>query len=166
MPEGAADGVLLLFGALAIGVAVETLIEAVCLRAGVALYNNQAGGASSPSSVPRPALGKAMWITFARILAHFIVICLIGIATGTGATAAGPGGPGVDVVAQLISFLVSLLVMAKILSTRLPTTFERAILVTLCYLLVVLLVVGVLVGIGVLLVGIVVLLFGVAPRGA
>ena len=66
MPEGAVVGVLLC--ALVIGFAVGTLIGAVFLRAAVALYNNLAGGASSPSSVPEPTFGKAMWITFATWL--------------------------------------------------------------------------------------------------
>jgi hypothetical protein len=157
MPEGAAVGVLLC--ALGIGVAVETLIEAVCLRAGVALYNKLAGGASSPGSVPEPALGKAMWITFARILAQVVVGALVGLGTGPGATATGARDEGVDVVVPLISFSVSLLIMAGMLSARLPTTFGRAVLVTVCYLLVVLLVVGV-------LVGITLLVLGVALRGA
>jgi type III secretory pathway component EscS len=148
MSEGAAIGVLL--GALAIAVAVETLIGAVFLRAAVALYNKLAGGASSPSNVPEPALGKAMWIIFATSLARLIVASLIGLGIGARATAAGARGQGVDEVALLISFPVSLLIMAEMLSARLPTTFGRAILVTLCYLLVVLLVVGVLVGIAVL----------------
>ena len=62
-------------------------------------------------------------------------------------------------VVPLVSFAVSLLIMAGMLSARLPTTFGRADLVTLCYLLVVLLVVGVLVGIALLV-------LGVALRGA
>jgi hypothetical protein len=157
MPEGAVVGVLLC--ALAVGVTVETLIEAVCLRAGVALYNKLAGGASSPDGVPEPALGKAMWITFARILAQVVVGALLSLGTGAGPTAAGVREEGIDVVVPLVSFSVSLLIMAGILSARLPTTFGRAISVTLCYLLVVLLVVGVLVGIALLV-------LGVALRGA
>jgi hypothetical protein len=156
MPQGAAIGVLLC--ALVIGVAVQTLIGAVFLRAAVALYNKLAGGTSSPTSVPEPALGKAMWITFATSLAQFIVSSLIGLGTGAGA-AAGARGQGVDMVAQLISFPVSLLIMVEMLSARLPTTFGRAFLVTLCYMLVALLAVGVLVGIAVLV-------FAVALRGA
>jgi hypothetical protein len=156
MPQGAAIGVLLC--ALAIFVAVGTLIGAVFLRAAVALYNKLAGGTSSASSVPEPALGKAMWITFATSLAQFIVSSLIGLGIGAGA-AAGARGQGLDMVAQLISFPVSLLIMVEMLSARLPTTFRRAFLVTLCYLLVALLAVGVLVGIAVLV-------FAVALRGA
>ena len=149
MPEGAAVGVLLC--ALVIAVAVGTLIGAVFLRAAVALYNKLAGGASSPSSVPEPAFGKALWITFAASVAQFIVGSLIGLATGVGATAPGGRGQGVDVVVQL---LVSFLIMGAVLSAKLPTTFGRALLVTLCYLLVVLPVVGVLVGIAVLVFGV------------
>jgi hypothetical protein len=44
--------------------------------------------------------------------------------------------------------------MAGMLSAKLPTTFGRAVLVTLCYMLVVLIVVGVLVGIAVLVFGV------------
>ncbi|HEY7314406.1 MAG TPA: hypothetical protein VH643_33975 [Gemmataceae bacterium] len=149
MPEGADIGVLLC--ALVIGLAVGTLIGAVFLRAAVALYNKLAGGASSPSSVPEPTFGKAMWITFAISLAQMVLgYSLI-------AAAAGAGGQGAVVVAQFISVPVSLLISAEILSAKLPTTFGRAILVTLCDMLLVLIVLGVLVGIAVLV-------FGVALR--
>ena len=159
MPEGAAIGGLLLC-ALFIGLSIETLIGAVFLRAAVNLYNKMAGGASSPGSVPEPAFGKAMWIIFGSTVFQMVVGGLvIGISTDAGPVAAGAGGKGVDFVAQLISFPVGLLIMAGVLSAKLPTTFGRAILVTLCYMLLVLLVVGVLVGIAVLV-------FGVALRGA
>jgi hypothetical protein len=60
----------------------------------------------------------------------------------------------VDGIAELIAFPVSLLIMVWIVSAKLPTTFARAIVVTLCYLFIVLLVVGVLVGIAVLAFGV------------
>jgi hypothetical protein len=154
MPEGAAVGGLLLC-ALVVGLAIETLLGAVLLRAAVALYNKMAGGASSPGSVPEPAFGKAMWVIFASTVLQLVVGGLfIGISTGAEPVAAGAGGKGVDVVAQLISFPVGLLIMAAVLSAKLPTTFGRAILVTLCYLLLALLVVGVLVGIAALVFGV------------
>jgi hypothetical protein len=165
MPESAAIGVLLAC-ALVVGVAVGTLIGAVFLRAAVALYNKMAGGASSPSCVPEPALGKAMWIIFAAALAHVVVGWLVGEITVPGAplrkplesliaeVAGGVGPKGVDNVAELFSIPIGLLIMAGILSAKLPTTFGRALLVTLCYLLVVLPVVGVLVGIAVLVFGV------------
>jgi hypothetical protein len=151
MPEGMALGVLLC--ALVIGLAIGTLIGAVFLRAAVALHNKMAGGASSPGCVPEPAFGKAMWIIFATTLAQIVVGALLSLSTGAGPATAGAGGKGVDVVA-LISFPVGLLVMAAVLSAKLPTTFGRAVLVTLCYLLVELLVVGILVVIAVVLFGV------------
>jgi hypothetical protein len=150
MPEGAAIGGLL--SVLVIGVAVGTLIGAICLRAAVALYNKLAGGASSPSSIPEPALGKAMWISFATCVAQMVVGLFIGGVTGTGATEAGAGEKGVN-VALLTSIPVSLLIQAAILSEKLPTTFGRAILVTLCDMLIVIFAVAVLVGIAVLVLG-------------
>ena len=171
MPEGAALGGLLLC-ALFIGLLIETLIGAVFLRAAVALYNKYimfstklAGETSSPRSVPEPAFGKAMWIIFDSTVMRIVVVgLLIGISSGAGPVAPGAGGKGDHVVAQLISspvsiLIMSLLIMAAVLSAKLPTTFGRAILVTFCYMLVVLLVVGV-------LVGIVVLVLRVDLRGA
>ncbi len=155
MPEGAAIGGLLC--ALVIGVAFETLIGAVCLRAAVALYNKMIGGASSPSSVPEPAFGKAMWITFAISVMQMIVgLIIIGLFfRGDGA---GARGRFVDLVAQLSFFPVSLLIMVQMLSTRLPTTLGRAFLVTLCYMVICIIVGGVLVVIAIVV-------FGVAPWG-
>jgi hypothetical protein len=158
MPEGAAIGGLLC--ALVIGVAVGTLIGAVVLRAAVALPNKLAGGPSSSSSVPEPALGKALSITFAIAVVQVVVGLLItSLFRGDGAAAAGARGRGVDMVAQLLCFPVSLLIMVEMLSARLPTTLGRAFLVTICYVLLSLLFAGVLVGIAVLV-------FQVGLRGA
>jgi hypothetical protein len=150
MPQGAAIAGLLLC-ALAIGLAFGTLLGAVFLRAAIALYNQMAGGAASPSRVPAPAFGKAMWISFAICVAQLIVGLLIGGVSGPGATAAGAGEKEVNIVPQLIALSVSLFIMAAILSEKLPTTFGRALLVTFCYLLLVILVVGALVAIAVVL---------------
>jgi hypothetical protein len=141
----------LLIGAIAIG----TLIGASFLRAAIALYNRMAGGAKSPSSAPEPAFGKAMEITFVTNLVQWVGGIVIGLVIGAGAPAFRVLGQGVDVVALLVSFPVSLLVMAGMLSAMLPTTFGRAFLVTLCYMLVVLLVVGVVVAIALLMFGVV-----------
>jgi hypothetical protein len=156
MPEGAALAGLLC--ALAIGLAIGTLLGAVFLRAAVALHNKMAGGASSPSRVAEPTVRKAMRITFDIWLAQLVLGVVIGCVTGTGPTATGAGKKGGDVVLLLISIPVSLLITSAMLSERLPTTFGRAILVTLCDMLLVLLVVGVLVAIAVVL-------FSVVLRG-
>ncbi len=160
MPTDATTvGVLLC--ALVIGLAAGTVIGAVFLRAAIALYNNLAGGASSPHSVPVPAFRSAMWITFSISVVQMIVGLLIeGLIPEAGGLIAKlfiPEARGL--VAKLFFLPVSLLIMAGMLSARLPTTFGRAFLVTLCEMLLVLLVVGVLVGIAVLA-------FGVALRGA
>jgi hypothetical protein len=142
----------LLLCALAIGLAIGTLIGAVFHLAAVALYNKLAGGASSPSSVPKPAFGEARWISFNTCVAQMILGFFIGGLTGTGPTAAGAGAKGVNVVVLVISILVSLLIQAAILSAELPTTFGRAILVTLCEMVIVILLVGVLVAIAALVI--------------
>ena len=152
MPEGAAVGVLVCV--LVIGAVVGTLIGAVFLCAAVALYNKLAGGASSPDSVPQPTLGKAMWIILAISLGQLIAGSLLGLCTDVGPTAPRVRGLGVDGIAELISFPVSFLIIVGILSAKLPTTFGRAIVVALCYMFIVLLVVGVLVGVAVLVVGV------------
>jgi hypothetical protein len=139
MPEAAVLGGMSC--AFAITVVIGAIVGAVFLRAAIALYNKMVGGAMSPSGVPEPAFGKAIGITFVTSLVNAVVSFLIGLITSAGAEVAGR--KGVDVVAQLIAFPVSLLIMATMLSALLPTTFGRAILVTLCYMLIVLIVVGV-----------------------
>jgi hypothetical protein len=148
MPEGAVIGLLL--GAVVIGVAVETLIGAVFLRAAVALYNKTTGGASSADSVPEPAFRKAMRIALNVALAQLVLATGIGLFMAAEPAAPQARGQGPGVVAQASFFVVSFLIMAQILSTMLPTTFGRAVSVTLLYLLVSLLVGGVLGGLAVL----------------
>jgi hypothetical protein len=125
---------------------------AVHLRAAIALYNKLAGGTSSPSSVPVPAFGKAMWISFATCVAQLIAGFFIDRVTDTGAMGPGAGARGMDVALLRISIPVSLIIQAAILAEKLPTTFGQAILVTLCDMLIVILVVGALVAIAVLVV--------------
>src|SRR6516164_7137354 len=141
----------LLLCTLAIGLALGTLIGAVLLRAAVALYNKMAGGASSPFGVPEPVFGKAMWISFDICVAQLVVGLFIGVLTGTGtrATVLRPDEKGVDVVGLLIPVLIGLFSQVAILSAKLPTTFGRAIVVTLCELLIVMLVAGVIAAIAI-----------------
>ena len=161
MPKSVEVGLLL--GALAIALAVGTLIDALYLRAAVALYNKvatlndrMANDASLPSRVPQPTLGKAMWISFQASMARIVVGGLIfGLFRGDG----NERGRAVDGIAQLLFVPISLLITVGVLSAKLPTTFVRAILITLFDILLVVLVVGVLVGIAVLV-------FGVALMGA
>src|SRR5262249_4168509 len=156
LPEGVPIGWMLC--ALAIGLVVGTLLGAVFLYAAIALYkaiallNKMLGGGSSPSSVPWPAFGKAMWITFETSMYQMVAGLLIfGLFRGDGA---GTRGQVVDGVAQLLFVPVSILITVGVLSAKLPTTIGRAILVTLCDVLLVLLAVSVLVAIAVLLFGV------------
>jgi hypothetical protein len=158
MPEGVPIGVQL--GALAIGFAVGTLLGAVVLRWAVALYNKVAswnemlGGAPSP--VPKPAFGRAMWITFEiSVFQTMAGLLIFGLFTGDGAATRGRV---IDGVAQLLLIPIGLVIQVGVLSAKLPTTIGRAILVSLCEMFLILLVVGV-------LVAFVVSAFGVALMG-
>ena len=150
MPEGEFIGVVL--GVLVVVVVVRTLTGAVLLRAAVALHNaavalnnKLACEASSAHSVPEPAYRKAMRYIFDTTLAQMVAGYVIG-------AVAGPRGQyvHVDMVTLLIAVPVNLLIMAGILSERLPTTFGRAFLVTLWYTLLEILLVGAVAGIVVL----------------
>ena len=140
---------IVLLGALVIGLAIGTVIGAVFLRAAIALYNKLAGGDSSASSVPRPTFGQAMWISYATCVAQMMVGFFIGGLTGTRAPVPRADEEGVNVDGLLISVLIGLLIQAVILCEKLPTTFGRAILVTLCDLLIVIRVAGVIAAIAV-----------------
>jgi len=129
--------------AIAIGLAIGTVIGAVFLRAAVNLYNKLAGGASSPDSVPRPTFGQAMWISFATCLAQMVAGFLMGGFPDARAPLPRADEKGLNVDGLLISVLVGFLIQAAILAAKLPTTFGRAIVVTLCDLLIVLFVAGV-----------------------
>ena len=123
-------------------IALGTLIGAVLLRAACALYNKLAGGPKSPSSVPEPPLGKAMGIALVTTIVNAVVGFVLGLLVAAGM--AGAGERRTVITTQLLSFPISLLVMAGMNSALLPTTFGRGFLVALCYLLVVLFVVAVL----------------------
>jgi hypothetical protein len=117
--------------AMLIGILIFTLIGAVMLRAAIALYNLMAGGSGSPSSVPEPPMGKAMGITLVTAIVNYAVQYVI---KQVGLQA--PGGLNALLFFMALSFVASLIVMAIMLTTMLPTSVGRAILVTLCYLLV------------------------------
>ncbi|MEW4570730.1 hypothetical protein AB1L88_22930 [Tautonia sp. JC769] len=126
-------GALIGLGALLI---IGTLVGAIILRAAISLRNKLAGGPETRDAVPEPAIGKAMGITFVATLANLIagsgVEQFVG---GLAAPSSGEGG-GWNVIAQLVSLPVGLLVMAGMLSSALPTTFVQAIGVTICHLMI------------------------------
>ncbi len=149
---GALLGVLC---ALGFGLLVGILFGAVVLRAACSLYNKLA---SPQSSVPAPGFGKALGITALSLIANVIAGALLGGVLAGGALAAGAQAKNFAPAAQLIPSLVSLpvgiLVMSGLLTVMLPTTFGRALLVTLIQ-YAIMMVIGVVVAvvIGVIVVG-------------
>ena len=142
---GIGGALILLFVILLLG----TLGGAIVLRAAVSLYNKMAGGPKSPSAVPEPSTGRAIAIVFVATLVNVVLGFVVGLLF------AGAQMGGLSVTAQLATMPISAFVMAGMLSTLLPTTFQRGILVTLCYLLIALVIVG----------GIVMVLFLAAQLG-
>jgi hypothetical protein len=136
---------------LAIGVAVWTFIGTVILRGAVALYNTLAGGPASPRGVPEPGFGKAMGITLAASVVMAVADYGIGRATGAGAAVAGFDWSGANLAGQVASIAAGLAVLAALLTTLSPTTFGRAVLVTVCYVLIAVLVGVIFAGIGFLM---------------
>jgi len=136
------DGAPIDLIAFVLGLAAAVPIGAVFLRAAVALYNNIAGGATSSSMVPEPAFGKAMVISFVWHLPGLVISFVVSLVVSL------VSAPAMLMILFPVNLLVNLLIMAAILSAMLPTTFGRAILVTLCYIVIGVLFVG-----GLLLIG-------------
>ena len=135
MPPNAAFGEFLLAAVIALTLAV--LIGVAFLRVSIAIYNMLVGGASSPNSVPVPEFERAALITCVTAALQVVVRFMIGRMIGAGAVVLGVGGKKADVVTLLISLPVSFLIMVLMLTALLPTTFGRALLVTMCYVLLV-----------------------------
>lgn len=134
MGQGAAI-VGALFG-LGVLLAIGTLVGGLLLRAAIGLYNAMAGGAGSSEAVPEPPIDKAMGITFAAVLANVIVGSVVGLVMAAPMATTSDGAGGGGMIHQLVGLPAGLLVMAGMLSALLPTTFGRAVLVTLCHLLI------------------------------
>lgn len=150
MPNESVVGVLIC--SLLVGLVIGTLIGAIILRAAVALYNSIVGR-SSLSTVPEPAFGKAMGITFLTSLIQLVVRFVLTLAGGAAAQGSRTDGGLIALGVGLLAIPVSFLVMAGLLAAMLPTTFPRASLVTLFYFLIAILVVAVVVG-GMILAGV------------
>ena len=155
---GAAIGGMIC-GAL-FGLLIGTLIGAVFLRAACWLYNKMAGGPGSASSVPEPPFGKAMLIALAVAAVNFVVSFVVGFVVGGGAAAAGAKQQGAVLLAQLVSIPISFLVMAGMLTPLLPTTFPRALLITLLYFVIAVVVIGIAMVIIIAIFGVAILGFG------
>jgi hypothetical protein len=120
---------------LAFLVAVNTLIGAFILRAAVSLFNKMSGGPYKPTSVPEPSLGKAMLIIFATSVVNAVMLFAV-TSTTPPPDAVGLRPSGVQLTAYLIISPISLLILASMLTATLPTSFGRALLITLCYIVI------------------------------
>src|SRR3954449_2017848 len=118
---------------MVIGCAIGALIGAVILRAGISLYNRMA---QPGNSVPEPLFGRAALIMFVTTLVNAGVGLVLGMILGGVTSAANADQQSTKIIINLISFPVSMGVMAAMLSQMLPTTFGRALLVTLCTVLI------------------------------
>jgi len=148
MSKGASIGVSL--QALLMVAVIASIIGAFVLPPICALYNKFAG--SSRPAVPEPSMSQAMRIMFVSALVNGVVGFLIGWVITAWGSAAGARPLNVHIITLVITLPICLLTMAGILAGLLPTTFGRALLVTLLYLLVVAVVAGIVVGTTLLLI--------------
>jgi len=121
-----------------IGLAIGTAAGAVVLRAAVSMYNRLAGG----EGVPEPSIRRAMVIMFVVNLVNLAAGFGVGLFIVGAAAAGGAQDRNVVAAAQLAALPVGVIVVAGILSAMLPTTIDRALLVTLCHVLIGLVIVG------------------------
>ncbi len=116
--------------------AMGTLFGAVLLLAAIALHNKMAGGAGAPGSVAAPSFVKALGVAFAT--------GFINAAVGIGVALAVQATPAVQylpvgcrgLLPHVVALPLSLLIMAAMLTAMLPTSFRRAVVITLLYLII------------------------------
>jgi hypothetical protein len=125
---------------------IGTLIGVACLRVAISIYNQLARAVSSADTVPVPEFEKAALITFLTTALQLVGQVIVRQFLRTGLTIAGGHRDAVDIVGnvafQNLTLPVTALAMALMLTALLPTTFGRALLVSLCYLSIGLLVFG------------------------
>jgi hypothetical protein len=133
----------LLCGLIA-GVLIGGTIGAILIRAAVWLTNKVAG-----ATIPDPSFGRAFAMAITTVIVNWVIGFVMGIVMG------GAGGDPqmIRIVSALISIPVSFLVLAGVASAMLPTSFPRACLVALFYILIA-------IAIGVVIVGLMFMVFG------
>jgi hypothetical protein len=104
------------------------VIGAVILRAACSLFNKMA---SPQNGVPEPGFGKALGIVVLNAIASAAAGFPVGMIVGLWGQASGIDEKTTQAVAGLISLPIGFLVMGGLLTLMLPTSFGRALLVTL-----------------------------------
>src|SRR5262245_24340816 len=118
-------------GVICAGVAVFALcllIGAVILRAACSLYNKMAG---ADKRVPEPGFGKALGIMVVTLIVNIVVGGVLGLLLAGGGAAAGADQRAMQLLVNVISIPIGFLTMAGMSTVMLPTSFGRALLVTL-----------------------------------
>jgi len=115
------------------GVVLGTLVTAIWLRAGVALYNTSVGGSGAAAAIPQPDRGMAPALMFFTCMVGWFVRMVI---------AAGLFALGLDkklderetlAVLHLLSLPFTLVCLHVLLTALLPVESLKAFLVTACY---------------------------------
>ena len=119
---------------LAFLILLGLLFTSLVIRTAVSIFNRLAGSPKTPALVPLPSLAKGMLIGFTASVLNVAIYATSAFATGALSTDREPN-PQMSFTAWLISSPLSLLVLACLLTGLLPTTFPRALLITLCYVL-------------------------------
>jgi hypothetical protein len=121
---------------LTFGLIVGSAIGSVILRAAISMFNALTGVRNSRDAVPEPTYGEGMGIIFVTMLVNAVAGVVAGIAVGFGCAAAGVGEQHAQMVARIVSMPLGIVVMSSMFSSMLPTTFLRALLITICYMIV------------------------------
>lgn len=115
---------------------VMTCVFALILRWGVLFHNICVGGAETSSGVPVPTWGWALLISLVHLLASSGANLVITRAMEIERSAADPPELANVLAALVIALTVEVLILVVLLTLMLPTSFGRAILVTLCCVLI------------------------------
>jgi hypothetical protein len=129
---------------LVFGLIIGSAIGSVILRTAIALFNAVTGVGNSRDAVPEPTYGEGMGIIFVTMIVNTVAGVVAGIAIGFGCAAAGVAEQA-QTYARIVSLPLGIVVMSGMFSSMLPTTFFRALLITICYMIVWILIVAVIV---------------------
>jgi len=111
-------GFLAIVGSLFFSALIAGVPAAIILRAAIWGDNKMTGSGDSPTSVPRPSIGKAIRISLFTLFYIFIAAHAMKYLP-----IAGGNGTFIEI---FIYFLISVLIMASMLRYYLPTTFKSA----------------------------------------
>ena len=122
---------------LTLSLVLGAVIGAILLRASISLCNKFLGAKDSPKAVPEPAFLRAVGISLLAGLVNGLAGFAFGGTFGTAVLAAGTTETTASIITQIVYTPISLFVVGGMLSTMLPTTFGRGMLVALFEILII-----------------------------